>query len=345
MISILWVVILLWAIAVFIGYQAFPSFINLFKQPVDIESVDFNGDIEGLYVKATLYGIYDCYCEETKDSKVISREYLIDADDYYYIGLRAQNSAMDPADELMEASWDYLDGYTEYTDLEKYQYEVTGVLKKIPSDSLKFYYDYRDWLELDEEYEDSFLPYYLDTNMLGTYSRGGTIAMTLIFAVLLGTGLYLLINALSGGYQKSIKKYIANSANPDMARERVENFFQNTPENNGLRYNSEFISGQANPTTIFGETKKLAWVYLHTTTHKRNFITVGTTYALVLCFADGSRQEVVVKNEAIAQEHMKNLAALCPQTIFGYSDELSKKFQKDLSGFLSLRYNEQVANL
>lgn len=61
--------------------------------------------------------------------------------------------------------------------------------------------------------------------------------------------------------------------------------------------------------------------------------------SLTLCFSDGSCQVVDVKSEANAKEHMEKLEALCPQAIFGYTDELGKMFATDLKGFLNLRYN------
>lgn len=121
-------------------------------------------------------------------------------------------------------------------------------------------------------------------------------------------------------YFQLSKKYISNSGNSELARQKVDSFVKNTEEVNKLRYNQDFICGQFKGTTAFGETSKLVWAYLNTTTHKRNFISVGTSYELMLGFADGSLQAAEMKSEAIAREHLANLEKMCPQAIFGFSN-------------------------
>lgn len=342
--SIIPLVILFVIIGVVFEVVSVPSLLTSFEEPVNLDDVDFEGDIEGLYVTGTLYGIYDCYCEETENGKPIGREYIIDADDYYYMGLCVDKKDFDAAEALMEASWDYLDGYTDYEELEKYQYEITGTITKIPRDSLKFYNEYIDYLEYSAEEEAMFLPYYIEVGKIGNYTMGGIIILIIAGVVFILLGIIFLILVLTGFYQKSVKKYINASASPDMAAEKVERFLQNTTEVNGLRYNTEFICGQEGATTVFGEVSKLAWVYLHTVTHKRYFITVGKTYSLMLCFTDGTRHLVNVKNEAIATQHMERLNQQFPYIICGYSDELDRMFTKNLAGFLNLRYNQQQAS-
>lgn len=342
--AIIPLVILFLIIGVVFAVVSIPAMLTSFEDPINLDDVDFDGDIDGLYVTGTIYGIYDCYCEETENGRPIGREYIIDADDYYYIGMCVDKKDFDKAEKLMEVSWDYLDGYVEYEELEKYQYEITGTITKIPSDSMKYYNEYIDWLEYTPEEEEMFLPYYIEVGKIDGYTPGGAIALVVIGVLFILLAVLFPVLALTGFYQKSIKKYIAASASPDMATEKVERFIRNTPEINGLRYNTEFICGQNSATTVFGETSKLAWVYLHTVTHKRYFITVGKTHSLMLCFTDGTRHEVNMKNEASAQQHMDRLSGQFPYVIYGYSQELDRMFNKDLAGFLNLRYNQQQAS-
>lgn len=332
-------ILLFWGIATILVCIALPSLRTALKGPIAWESVDFSSDIEGLYVSGTVYGIYDWYCEEYDNDDVLSREYLIDADGYYYMGLRAESKDMYDADMLMDATYAYLSGQDDGSLMQQMQYEVYGIIKPIPAEHLALYHEYVGWSELDEESKAMFLPYYIAVNKFGAYDYDelGVIAIVFVVCFLLGCRFFIFL--LSGHYQKSVKKYIANSTNPDMTRERVEYFIQNTTEVKGLRYNRDFICGHQNGTTAFGEMSKLAWVYLNTTSHKQYFITIGKTHSLMLCFTDGSRQPVEVKNEAVAWEHIRNLSQLCPQTIFGYNEELDKLFSKDLAGFLEICYN------
>lgn len=318
-----------------------PSITRGTKDPIPWEEVDFNGDIEGLYVSGTLYGIYDCYCENTTDGRVTSREYIIDADDTYYMGLLVQKKDMDEAESLMEMSWDYLDGYATEDDLAELQYEIKGIISPIPTDSLYYYNEYIDWVaETDPTARSLFLPYYIEVNKAGAFTVGGAWVLAGAGVLFVAIAVLLIILALNGFYQKSIKKYIAASGSPDMTAERIERFFANTKEVNGMYYNNEFISGQHGSSTVFGETSKIAWVYMHVTKNKSYFITISKTYELVLCFADGTRHFISMKNEAATELHMSHLGDLCPQAIFGYTDELNNLFTRSLSSFLDLRYNQ-----
>lgn len=339
--SVLVIVVIFWILAIEMGRAVLPSLFTFLQKPTPWDEVDFSGDIEGLYITGTLYGIYDWYCEETEDGKTTSREYLIPADGYYYMGLYAEGVSMDKADALMEASYAYLSGNDDGTLLQQAQYEVTGTITAIPSQSLDFYHEFLGWSTLDEDTRDMFLPYYIAVNNAGALNPPTSITFSILTATFFLLGCLFLFLVFAGHYQKSIKKYIANSPNRDMAREKVEYFLENTPEVDGLRYNLDFICGNEKGTTAFGETSKLVWAYLHTTTHQRYFITINTTYSLVLCFADGCKQSAAVKNEAIGHEHLQKLSELCPQAVFGYSAELDKMFCNDFSGFLNLKYNKE----
>lgn len=339
--ALLWAAIF-WVFAGVIGFKSIPAALNVVKGPISWDEVDFSGDIEGLYVTGTLYGIYDYYCEEVnEDNETLSREYLIDADDEYYIAMRAEgDDDMAAADALMEACWAYMDGEDDGTLMEQAQYEITGVITAIPEDSMEFFYQYLEWDEMSAEDQEIFLPYYIDVNQAGSNSTSPTegIIMAVLSIVFLICGAVSLIWVVTGRYQKSIKKYLDQCPNEDVAREKVERFFETTEEVEGLRYNEEFISGQVGATTVFGEIDKIVWIYLDVTTHKRNFITVRTDYKIAIGFADGDRQFANAKNEESAKQHIQKLAELCPQAILGYSDELNKMFNKDLNGFLKLRY-------
>ena len=182
--SVILYVLLLWVIAVIFGVAAFPGLVNSTREPIAWEEVDFSGEIEGLYVTGTVYGIYDYYCEETEDNSIISREYLTDADDNYYIALRAEGEDMTAANTLMDATYAYFMGEDDGSLLADNQYEITGVIKKLSGDSLQFYHEYVEWDSLDAESQSNFLPYYIDINKIGNYDAQGTTIMTVASGVM-----------------------------------------------------------------------------------------------------------------------------------------------------------------
>lgn len=305
------------------------------KEPVSLDDIDYTGNINGINVTGTVYGIYDWYCEEYDEEDTIAKEYIIDAGDYYFISLRAEYDDMNTADTLLEASTLYLNGEDDGTLLSEAQYEISGVIKSMPEDSKEFYYEYADWCGIDR---DIFLPYYIDVNASQSYDVFDVVMSIIIVLLFMGIATTFIVLPLSGHYQKNIKKYIDSCPNQEFATAKVENFLSTVPLMHDMRYNHEFIYGSNEATTIFGETEKLVWAYKHIIKHKYYFITVAKSYALILGFADGTQQMAIVKKEAFADEHLANLEKLCPKTIFGYTEDLNKMYKKDLPKFLSLRY-------
>ena len=336
--------LIIYAIA-FFGFAgvATPSLILLLKGPADFDSLDFNGTIDGQYVKATLYGIYDAYCEETTDGTVSASEYIIDAGESdYFMSLRVASSGLDAAEALLDASIAYMDGKDDGTLLEEAQYEVTGTIHPISADSLAFYHEYLDYDSMDAESQSYFLPYWLEVGDIGD-NDPTSIVILLIFALLfLILEVCLIVRLASGKYQASVKKYIESSPNPASAAEKVEAFLKDNAYQDELKANHNFVTGQNHGTTAFGETAQIAWIYKHITTQKMyHILTIGRTYSAVLGFANGSRQTIAFKNQANADKAITTLTALCPKAIVGYTKELEQSFIKDLPHFLEIKFNTE----
>ncbi len=337
-------ILILLAIAAALLWFSIPSLLQSMEGPMDWEDVDFSGDIEGLYVTGTLSGIYDSYCTKLNDSRrTVSTDYIIDADDTYFLGLHVKaDKDLEKAEELMDISWDYLDGRADYSELEEAQYEITGTITKIPSDNLTYYNRYinelTDWTAEEKQ---AFLPYYLDLNKSGMMTPIVSILLTALGVLLIFIAVLLPLLALKGFYQRSIRKYINASADPDWTTRQVEQFLETTPEVDNLRYNSDFICAQSGSTTLFEETDNLVWAYLHVTTQKQYFITVSKTYELMLGFKNGARQSVAMKREALVEKHIQQLSQIAPHIVTGYTDALDMLFVKNINEFLNLRYNNR----
>lgn len=317
---------------------------KLIKGPQDLETVDFSSDIEGLYVTGKLYYIYGAYAEETKNGNVKHVEYIIDGGENYYMGMRVAKKDIDQADGLMMATFDYMEGLDDGTVLVETQYEVTGTIKKMPSENLSLYHEYIGWNTMDSQSKEIFLPYYLSVGDVGTSNMLGIVISIILAIVLFSIAIVILIRNVTGRTQRAVYDYINASPSPLVAKEKVEDFLRNNPMVNGLQYNREFICGQDGDKTVFGEMENLVWAYLHTVEHKRNFITIKKTYSIMLSFANHTRQEAVLKKEAHARQHLDQIAILCPHTIIGYSDELESLYINNFPEFLKLKYNTQENN-
>ena len=309
-----------------------------FREPIPLEEVDLTGDLQDMYVSTTVYYIYDPYAQETDGLELVAYEYLIDADDTYYMGLRAGTDYIDATEALLQASYNYYDGLDDGTELAKYKIEVTGLMQKMPEESLDLYHEYVGYDELETSKQILFLPYYLEIGMKSRVELPVAIIFVVFGLVLAGFGIFALIKAISGKNQKELNDYINNSGSPEAAKERIERFLTNAPSIHGLQCDNEFICGASGAAIVFGETDKLVWAYSHTRVGKYN----SKTYDVRLVFTDGKLQIFNVKKEEEGIAILQQLNLLCPKAIIGFSDELEKMYKKNFPGFLNLKYNVTV---
>lgn len=345
--SVLWILILTAIGFIATLAVALPAALKLWGIGVkDLNDLDYAaemeaGTLDGTYVKGTLTAVYDAYCEETTQYNTLTAtEYIIDAGSDYFMGFRVLKKDMEPTETLLTATY----GEDEAA-FHAAAFQVQGTIHAMPEDSQEWY---DDWFSYqDEQYQALAIPYYLELNIIGdeeisevkhkadTYFAGAAVCLS-IFVITLAV-------VLSGSRQKSIKEYIASSPNRELAAEKVEKFLSNNEYVNGLKYNAEFLTAQNGSKTIFCETSKIVWAYMKTITHKRNGITTGHTYSLILCFYNGKRAEIVMGSEEQVKTHLKNLGETFPHICIGYSDDLDKMYRKDLAKFLDLRYNPAMA--
>jgi len=305
-------------------------------QPVSLYEVDYENP-EGAYVKTTVYYIYDYFAETTENSRVKSREYIIDGDDYYYIGMLADGKVMKQSDALMKSSWDYDDYKIEYEELELAQFEVVGTIERMPSDSARFFREYLGWTSLTKEQQDMFLPYYLVVGKVGGTSMFTALLCCGGALVCIFIGLKTLFDFMTG-YDRAVKRFVTETNTPGL-EEKVKSFLEYTPEADGIQISNEFIFITSGGLTYYLDyASNMIWAYKSVTTHRTNGIKTGTTYSINLKFMNKKTFTVSAKNENGCHALLQRIASYCPRAIYGYDKELEKMYNKNLDEFLNLRY-------
>lgn len=351
-------IIALLILVVLCSFVVVPALSLWMKGPQDLETVDLSGDIDGLYVTGTATGILGVYRENVSHGRinrgeVLTLEYVMTTDGSHYMGLLTHVTKNENAERLFAATENYLNGRNSDKDLAAAQYTVTGTIKKMTGDRLAQYYESIGWYTMDAETQAMCLPYYLSADAVGVTNK----VVTIIFAVVGGICLLLLIfivgKNITGRYQHSVTQYIRNSKNPAAARERVEKFLSYTPVNNNFQYDNHFICGQDGGYTTFVTTKSVALAYLNTEYTRQNFRLYiadiffhfsrrKPCYSVCLGLSNGTTQSIPVKSKDIAQGHLEAIRNICPQAIVCFSEEnqYEDMFNKNLLGFLNLRYNK-----
>lgn len=331
-------VILLLALGV--ALLVFSNGILLLKKPANLYSVP-EDELEGKYVTVDLGAstiIYDWYAqtEQSKEGSslktITSREYIIDANENSFCGLLLPQSMIEAGDALMEECADYLDYETD--EITK-GFTVTGIMRKMPADSLEFYHEYMDYDARSAEEQAMILPLYLEVRTGG--SVGVTWVMVVLGLALIVLALVRLIRALSGKNQKQLTAKAEELApgNAEYILNQVQELCQSTPAVGGVRMNSSLLYLENGAKQYLYGAKDVCWAYKNTVTHRTNGIPTGKSYNLMLKLADGSTQAMSM-SEPQVDEMLQRIFVTFPGCVVGYSKEWETLFKKDRQEFARL---------
>lgn len=304
--------------------------------PKDLFSLSAD-ELEGKYVTAEIYYIYDWYAytestnSSTHRSTVTEKEYIIATEDAI-IGLAVPSSMIRDADKVLDESDDYYNGYiSELTE----SITVTGTLRKMDEETLGFYHKVVGYDGLSNADRAVFQPLVLKVNCLGRTPEGLTWLMTAVAAGALVYALWILLSVLTGGYQRSIKAYCKASESPEATMEQLEQFYQDTEPINGVRV-GKWILFESKGKDILLDTNDAVWAYMHTIQHRTNGVPTGKTFGVIVRTRDRKKYEIAMKSEAAAREVLDIIARDMPRTVLGYTAKLERFYLQRFQDFLRL---------
>lgn len=306
--------------------------VNMVKGPDWL--YDYYGeDLEGRYVEADVYVVYDWYAETTsrREGSTVettkSRDFIVDANDMEYIALEVPAKDLDRVEQQMYDSWDYMDG--ELEDLTSY-YHIEGTVERMDSETLRLYTKYLT--DGEGSLDEAFLPYIIKQGKVGSADKTFCVFMSVIGLLLLVWTVVMLVKALTGGYQKNIKKHALAQGDLPL----LEEFYIATEPVNGVRSDGRWVLFNLGAKTVLLEAADLLWAYVNRTTHRTNGIKTGTTWAVQLRTKDRKTYALSAKNEEQARETLQLLASSIPHLVTGYSDALNRLFNQDPARFATI---------
>ena len=301
----------------------------LFSKPVNLYDVPREA-LEGKYVTVRVERIYDSYAytEQFKDNVstgISSQEYIIDANEMDYCGLLLKKDMLEQADALLDSTYDYLMGEAETIEG---GFTVTGVMRKMPEDSLDFYHEVVDYDSMPEENQEYFLPLYLVPRTQGDVITSWVfLGLGLVF---LAIAVVQLCKAGGGKNQKQIlrKAEELSPGNPDYILTHADELYKTAPSVGGLRMNASLILVEQGARQFLYGTKDLVWAYQNTVQHRTNGIPTGKSYHLMLNMADGTTRDLQMK-ETQVKEQLQKIFALVPACALGYDKDLQAMFRNN----------------
>ena len=317
-----------------------PNLFAMLRGTTDFESLAPDEIKSNIIVEAEIEYNFGAFMEEyekntkTNVTRTTDMWYVIwtgddDDIDYRYMAIKVPESDVAAMDAMAEATY-----YYEYVDPIPY----SGTIKKMDSETLQYFEDY--FLESGftrEELGDYILPYYIETGKL-VGSDAGMVYFLLIFGIaLVAVGVAILVSTMRGGSLKSFKKELETYG---ITEDAAEMEYENARIYGDIRIGNRliFYMSGSNPHAILND--KLVWAYQHTTTHRTNGIKTGTTYSVVLSTTEKKSTYISVANETTAVAVLQDIKQNIPWVIVGYSDDLSKLYNKEFPNFLELLYNK-----
>ena len=151
-----------------------------------------------------------------------------------------------------------------------------------------------------------------------------------------------MIYALRGGYQSRVRRYIAQSPNPDLTLEQMERAYSQADRRlDFLCIAGPWVLVQDGADTHLYETSEILWVYRFVQGYPRDHY--GGNF-LVICDAGGHRDRYPMSGQMVEQA-FSAFAAYAPFVILGFSDPLLRLYQSDLQGFArQVRQRQQSMN-
>lgn len=338
-----------------------PDFFTWVKGPVAFEELTID-EIEDQYVTMAFelsWGAYATQVTTTtrNGAKVSEREsmqyhvvliggldrYLYSEEDLYFefIGLAIPAKYFDTV-EIIDRNSDEF--FTNYYDLRALDttLQVTGQIVPMNDEILRYYREFFEEADYtDEEFAAYCAPYCIKVDSLSRGAVEIVLIMDAVGAILVIIALYMLIKALTGGYQSKLVK--ALKAQGDMELERADSDYGTAFEPfKGLRIGRSYLFNCTSAKTEVYPLRQVAWAYTHQTNHQKYGRTVSTSFAVMLYTEDKKQHNISVPGKAACDQVLEDLSKKCPAGIFGYSDQLKQMFNNNYDEFTRLRRQKEA---
>ncbi len=337
-----------------------PDFITWAKGPVAFEELSIN-EIENQYVTMTFELTFGTFATEVttttrNGAKVSERDtmqyhavlvggldrYVNTNEDLYweFVGLAVPARYFDTTKIIDRNSDEFFETY----DLRALDttMQITGQILPMDDEMLRHYRSFfREADYTDDEFKEYCAPYYIKVDHLKRGHADFVLFMNALAVILLLWAVYMLIKALTGGYQRKLIK--ALKAQGEMELERADADFESASEpTKGIRIGRNYLFDCSGAKTDVFALRQVAWAYSHQVNHQKYGRTVSTTYSIILYTENKKSHQLTMPSKAASDQVLDELNRKCPAGIFGYSDQLKQLFNKNYDEFPRLRRQKEA---
>ena len=193
------------------------------KGPTELEEISISSELEKQYISYPVTFLLDDYMETYSKSKYQvtgskkSASYLaIDPNTGDTFGIEVEVSSIPKMEELVDASWAYLD---EETDTFPDEFVVQGSIQKLKEDELRYFKDALDYYDLD--YPEEF--YVLTVGYINGETPSAAIFVTILGSAFVFLSIGLMSSRLRIKEKKIIDKFLGE--HPELSFSVLESEF------------------------------------------------------------------------------------------------------------------------
>ncbi|WP_455502028.1 DUF6709 family protein [Gemmiger sp.] len=348
----LWIILGLAEVAAVIGVWAGPGLIKLVRGPAYIEPMDDNdlSALQGRYLAADVDTLIDYYAETVtsesgKRGQVTSRDYVMPIntpDQTVYIGVEIPKSKLADAEAVVADTEHFLadeDGYT----WDGSYVSVRGTLQPMDAETEALF---RNYLydagitdgEISLAEDSAFRPLVLVDGEVNGERPAVLIFMGLAALALGIAAFWTLLRALTGGYQKQIRAYIAASDDPQGTEQALDRFYEDTMREGPVRMSRSWLLYVRGGDSWVLAGDDVVWAYRHTLRRKLyGLITVGKDITVKVYSASEAKNArchtIRVRSEDEAHKLLEDLQRTYPDALIGYAPEAEAKYNADPAVF------------
>ena len=154
-------------------------------------------------------------------------------------------------------------------------------------------------------------------------------------------GLYRMVYALCGGYQRRVRQYIAGAPDPELTQSQMEQAYNATQKTARTCVTPAWTFLQKGPATYFYETQEILWVYERSRTVRHGLFLQFNYHYLMVGLLNGQRLQFRMSEEQ-AEIAMDLFRIHAPFVVRGYLESLATLFKRDLPEFTRLARSGQL---
>ena len=305
----------------------------LTQEPENLNSLNASQIQDGLFVEGEIITPIDSYIYQEKGGAAFSQKYLIAVGEQEYMSLSCSDDTASKLNSNRETLLDAMRSDDPDLVVDIQPVKVRGVIRKLNTKSQEAFQKHMRSAGVTEEEKGLYLEYELVEGRFGDVTLSGLRGMGILILLFMFLGINCIVRGVKRKNLGGLKYYCEQQGDLEYGLFKMEQFYEEGIQEQGLRFNDEFFLMIKGTKAYFAQTKHILWIYPHTTRYRVLFIPiiipVGKTYSLSVRKIDGTEIRVPVKNKRAMERMLEYISSSVPYVILGYNKDIERVYVRN----------------